>query len=459
MKLLHGLGSPTRKRNLASPAAAGRRTLAAVGVAALSVGMAACGSTGMGGSSGGSNSSGGTAITTWALSGASNDMFQKSFDEWNKAHPDEKINASYFATNAYKDKIRTAIGSDQAPTLIYNWGGGVLKGYVDAGKVMDLSDIVKQNPALKDKFTPSVADGGVIDGKTYAIPLAPVTPVHFYYNKDVLAKAGVNPPQTWDDLLAAIPKIKAAGAAPISIGGGSKWPYLMWEEYLVDRLGGPDVFKNILANKPNAWSDPAVIKANTMIQQLVDAGAFVDGFSSVQADSSADLALLVSGKAGILMQGAWDYPSVSKIDPKFISSGKLGYGAFPAVPGGKGDPKDVAGNPTSYWSISSKATPAQVKTAVDYLVNGLWDQSYVDGMISSGEVPPLKGLDDRVQKAGDYPAAIYKMTNEAPSFQMSWDLALAPAPSAAFWTQLDLLFNKAETPQQFSDNMNKTIGQ
>ncbi|MCH6472385.1 ABC transporter substrate-binding protein [Sinomonas terrae] len=434
-----------------------RRGLAVAGAAGLAIGMAACGSTGPGQ---GTGPSGTAPITTWAVSsGGTDNMFQDSFTAWNKAHPSEQINASYFATDAYKDKIRTAIGSDQAPTLIYTWGGGVLKGYVDANKVMDLSDIVKQNPSLKDKFTASVAAGGVIDGKTYAIPMAAVTPVHFYYNKDVLAKAGVQPPQTWDDLLAAIPKIKATGAAPISLGGGSKWPYLMWEEYLVDRLGGPDVFKNILANKPNAWSDPAVIKANTMIQQLVDAGAFVNGFSSVQADSSADLALLVSGKAGMLLQGAWDYPSVSQIDPKFISSGKLGYGAFPAVPGGQGDPKDVAGNPSSYWAISSKATPAQVKTAVDYLVNGLWDQGYTDRMINSGEVPPLKGLDDRVQKAGDFPAAMYKMMSDAPSFQMSWDLALAPAPSAAFWTQLDLLFNKAETPQQFSDNMNKTIGQ
>ena len=42
---------------------------------------------------------------------------------------------------------------------------------------------------------------------------------------------------------------------------------------------------------------------------------------------------------------------------------------------------------------------------------------------------------------------------------MSWDQALPPAQATALLSNLDQLFNKQITPQQFSDNMNKTIGQ
>ena len=100
------------------------------------------------------------------------------------------------------------------------------------------------------------------------------------------------------------PHLKAAGIAPFSLGGQSKWPQLMWLEYLTDRIGGPEVFQAIQDNKPNAWSDPAVIQANTMIQQLVDAGGFADGFSSIATDSNADLALLYTGKAAMILQGS-----------------------------------------------------------------------------------------------------------------------------------------------------------
>jgi raffinose/stachyose/melibiose transport system substrate-binding protein len=230
----------------------------------------------------------------------------------------------------------------------------------------------------------------------------------------------------------------------------------MWIEYLVDRIGGPQVFQNILDNKPDAWSDPAVIKANTMIQELVKAGGFANGFASVSADTNADLALMVTGKAAMLLQGAWAYSGIAQIDPKFEADGKLGFGPFPAVTGGKGDPKNIAGNPSSYWAISAKATDAQTKTAIDYLTNTVWNDNYTTSIIDAGNIPPVKGVAGQLK--GDFAKGLNQMIGDAPNFQQSWDLALSPAASSEFWTQLDLLFNGSETPKQFSDNMNKTIG-
>jgi hypothetical protein len=48
----------------------------------------------------------------------------------------------------------------------------------------------------------------------------------------------------------------------------------MYLEYLTDRIGGPGVFQAIELGKPNAWSNPAVVKALSDIQQLARAGAF-----------------------------------------------------------------------------------------------------------------------------------------------------------------------------------------
>ncbi|KRC52432.1 sugar ABC transporter substrate-binding protein [Leifsonia sp. Root227] len=412
---------------------------------ALALGLAACGS--------GTGTAASGTVTAWG-STADSAVITPSIKEFNAANPSSQIKVNLFGTNDYKDKIRTAIGSPQAPTLVYTWGGGTMAQYVKAGLIKDITGDL--DSSYTDKLVPSVAAGGVNGGKTYAVPMTATSPVVFYYNNDVLKKAGVEQPKTWDELLAAVPKIKAAGFAPIALGGGSKWPYLMWIEYLVDRIGGPQVFQNILDNKPNAWSDPAVIKANTMIQELVKAGGFASGFASVSADTNADLALMVTGKAAMLLQGAWAYSGISQIDPTFESSGKLGFGPFPAVTGGKGDPKNIAGNPSSYWAISSKASDAQTKTALDYLTNTVWNDNYTKSIIDAGNIPPVKGVGDQLK--GDFAKGLNQMIADAPNFQQSWDLALSPAASAAFWTQLDLLFNGSENPQQFSDNMNKTIG-
>ncbi len=404
----------------------------------------------------GSGSTGGSATTSvWGLTADQKTVLQPSFDAWNKAHPDQQLKATYFGPDDYKTKIKTAVGAGSAPDIIYSWAGGTLDQYVKAGKVADLT---KDIGSARDKYLDGVFGQGVIDGKVYAVPMNAVTPVLMYYNKDVFTKAGVQPPTTWSELLAVIPELKAAGVAPFALGGLEKWPELMWEEYLVDRIGGPGAFNAVMAGKADSWSNAAFIKANGMIQDLVKAGAFEDGFSSVSANSSQDVALVYTGKAAMLLQGAWVYPVFSQQSADFTKNG-LGFMPFPAVDGGKGDPADVAGNPSSYFSISSKATAAQKKTALAYLKNGLFDSTMVDSFVKEGQVPPVKGLEGKLGSGTDFTSWVYDLSQKAPNFQMSWDQALSPAQATALLTNLDQLFGMQITPKQFSDNMNKTIGQ
>jgi raffinose/stachyose/melibiose transport system substrate-binding protein len=396
----------------------------------------------------------------WGLTGGNQPVLQKSVDDWNKANPDKSIKLDFFANDAYKTKVRTAVGAGEGPTFIYGWGGGVLKSYVDAGQVDDLSSFVKDNPKVKDRYLPSVLKNGVVDGKTYALPNNNVQPVVLYFNKEVFDKVGAQPPKTWDELMALVPKFKEAGVAPFSLGGQSKWPDLMWLEYLVERIGGPEVFANIAANKPGAWSDPAVKEALTKIQELADAGGFINGFSSVAADSNADQALMYTGKAAMILPGGWIYQGMKKDAADFVKSGKLGYTTFPTVSGGKGDPANVVGNPSNFWSISAKATDEQKKAALDYVKDGMSTDANTDALISSGAVPVVTGIESKLEASPDkdFLTFVYGMAKNAPNFTLSWDQALSPAQGDAMLSNLDQIFLKKISPDQFITTMNATIG-
>lgn len=432
-----------------------RSAAMAVSAAALSISLAACGSSGPAGSGGSADSA-----SMWGLTGGNQPVLQKSVDAWNAAHPNESLKLDFFANDAYKTKVRTAVGAGQGPTFIYGWGGGVLKSYVDAGQVADLSDFVKENPEVQSRYLPAVLKNGVIDGKTYALPNNNVQPVVLYFNKDVFDKIGAQAPKTWDELMALVPKFKAAGVAPFSLGGQSKWPDLMWLEYLVERIGGPEVFANIAANKPNAWSDPAVADALTKIQELVDAGGFINGFSSIAADSNADQALLYTGKAAMVLQGGWIYQGMKKDAADFVKSGKLGYAPFPTVSGGKGDPANVVGNPSNFWSISAKATDSQKKAALEYVKSGMFTEADTQALIASGAVPVINGIESKLEASPDkdFLTFVYGMAKNAPNFTLSWDQALSPAQGDAMLSNLDQIFLKKVTPGQFVATMNATIG-
>ena len=280
----------------------------------------------------------------------------------------------------------------------------------------------------------------------------------FFYNKDLFSKYKLSPPNTWSELLNVINVLKKNNVIPIALAGGSQWPYLMYAEFLVDRIGGPDAFNAVFAGQKNSWSDPAFIKANTYVQNLVKMGAFGNSYASTNADSNQDVALLYTGKAGMMLQGNWNFSTIQTNKPDFITSGKLGWFPFPAVEGGKGDVKNVYGNPCNFYSVSK--TAKSTKDAVDYLKNGILTNTMVKDFIGVGDVPPVKGLESQLSSAanGDWLVYNYNMAQNAPNFQLSWDQILSPTAAQAVLTNLSQVFLNQISPETFSNNMNKTIG-
>jgi raffinose/stachyose/melibiose transport system substrate-binding protein len=435
----------------------------AAGSALGAFGLSACGTSGPaqpGGAASAPATGGGAtgAATMWALTGEPNEGIRTdSVEAFNKLGKGT-IEVTFFQNDPYKAKIRTAVGAGQAPTIIFGWGGGILKSYADAGQVEDLTSWLNENAAFKDKFVPAVWKAATIDDKIYAVPIQNTQPIILYYNKSLFEKAGAQPPATWDDLMNLVNVFNGQGVAPFSLGGQSKWTSMMWLEYLFDRIGGPEVFDAIYANKPDAWSDPAVIETGTKIQELVKANGFIKGFSSIAADTGADRALLYTNKAAMLLHGGWIYGAIKSEQPKFVTSG-LGWANFPTLPGGKGDPKNTVGNPANYFSISSKATEEEKTVAKTYFLEGLFTDAEIDALVQSGGVPVVKAAEPKLAGSPDAPFLqyVFSMINEAPNFQQSWDQALSPAQAERLLNNIDQLFLLKITPEQFADAMNQTI--
>lgn len=428
----------------------GRRTGAVVATMTVAVMLAAC----SGGKQPGQAPEGGASA--WALTGESGDVLSARFDAWNEANPDEEFAVEYFANDAYKEKIRTAVGAGNAPTLIYSWAGGTLEDYVANDNVVDLGDSTAD---LMDKLIPSVAENGQVDGKSYAVPTTHSQPAILYYNQEVLSAAGVEVPTTYDELLTAVAELKGDDVIPIALAGQSVWPELMWIQYLTDRIGGPEVFQAVLDGTEGAWSDPAVLEATTKIAELVSAGAFGDTFGSVNADQNGDTALVQTGKAAFVLQGSWVYPDFVAGAPDLVESGGLGYATFPLVEDGAGDPANIVGNPSNFWSVSAAASDEAQATAKKFISTEVLNDAAVDDLLAIGTVPPITGLEDKIaeQDDADYLSFVYGMVRDAPHFQLSWDQALPPAQSQALLDNLSQLFLAQIDPQQFSEAMDATL--
>ncbi|WP_326725229.1 extracellular solute-binding protein [Streptomyces sp. NBC_00243] len=409
--------------------------LTATAATTLSVTVAGCGS------SGSSTSSPTGNADFWTLQDPTNSVQKAAVDSFNSAGKG-KVSMTVIATDGYKDKLRTAMGSSKMPGLFFSWGGGSLDDYVKAGKLVELDGI------LGGRFLPSALAAGKVDNKLVGIPCRGTQPVFLFYNKKVFADAGVEPPKTYTELQSLVTVFKGKGITPFALAGNasSSWTELMWVEYLVDRLAGPELFDKIQGGDWSQWEDPTVLKTAQMIKDLVDSGAFGKNFGSVNYGAGGTSTLLNKGKAAMVLMGSWEYAVQQGEAPDFAKN-DLGYVAFPSVEGGKGDAANVVGNPTNYISVT---TAAPKDTATEFLKT-TYSDSYVQGLIEKGEVPVTTNAEKLLAKAPDpaYAKFQYDMVAKAPSFTQSWDQALGLTLGTPLLTEIQKLFNGQSSPEQF----------
>ena len=97
-----------------------------------------------------------------------------------RGEPRTQIKGTKFQNDAYKTKIKTALGAGQGPTIIWGWGGGGLSEYVKNDQVVDLTSFFSENAAVKDRLFPAAFGAATVDGKVYALPTETVQPIVLY---------------------------------------------------------------------------------------------------------------------------------------------------------------------------------------------------------------------------------------------------------------------------------------
>ncbi|KIH99047.1 hypothetical protein LP52_09240 [Streptomonospora alba] len=393
-----------------------------------------------------------TGATIWDIStGSEQQLLNQIAKRFNARDGGPSVTVQYFQNDPYKNRLRTSMISGTPPEVFYNWGGGQLKAFVDAGEAAAIPPSVGT-----DRYFPSVMDAVTFDGRIYSVPKSGTAPKVFFYNKDLFAEHGLSPPTTWSDLLEVVGVLSEAGVTPISLAGQNLWTNMMYLEYLVNRVGGREPFRGITAGEPDAWSHPAIRQAVAMIQELVASDAFPDGFAALDADTNRDTQLVYSGQAGMLLQGAWNYQRFVTDAPEFAED-RLGWFPFPRVEGAGGDPDAVAGNLTNFYGLTSASRNRG--HAVAFLDEAVMNDYMVDRLIGMGLAPPVTGIEDRLAESdrSDWLLFVYRLVEGASYFDLSWDQALPPEAAQVLLTNMGRVFSRNITPEQFSQNMNQTL--
>jgi len=274
------------------------------------------------------------------------ELYNKQFEA---AHPGVKIKRQYVPFANLNTKLLTQAAGHALPNVLAV-DNPFVSTMIQTGQVIALSDL---KGFSKTGYYPAIINEGLSGGKYYALPVAGANSIALMYNIAMLKQAGVAPPKTWADLLAAAKKLTTSDHYGIALtceaAEDTTW---QWEPFFWTNGGKPN-FSNV--------SGAAGQQALGLWKQLIDDGSASKSclnWSQTPASSTQ----FIDGKAAMMVNGPWNFSA--------LTQGKMFYGKqYGIVP----VPTRVAGQHVVVplggedWMISKSGDTATQQMAFEYI--------------------------------------------------------------------------------------------
>jgi N,N'-diacetylchitobiose transport system substrate-binding protein len=394
-----------------------RRKIAIVAaLAATIVGVAACGTDTPPATNNDLNGEGKT-IKVWLMvdaeSGWKNvvDDATARFTAATKA----KVDVQYQQWANRYTRLDTALAGTEAPDVV-ELGNTDMPKYVFDGAFAEIDKSRFENSST---WLKGLSDPCTLDGKTYCVPYYAGARV-LIYRTDLLEAAGLKPPTTYTELLAAADALKAKNAADKDFAAfympGAYWYAAMSWVY---GEGGQIATKGSDGKWAGTLSQP---QAQAGLQKWADLQKNYSKGDPTKDENDQD-AIFAQGHAAFLYGNGWELGAVQsqRKDPNDPNSpmvdtavkGKVAAVALPGASAGTGLPSFLGGSAIAVTGVSKEKALAQ--EWVKYFT----DSTAQKGLIAKGALPNATALLDQA-------AAVPGNEATANAAKNSWFVPMAP---------------------------------
>ena len=195
--------------------------------------------------------------------------------------------------------LRARVTGGNAPTAVQGLGFDIID-WANQGALANLNDVAAEEgwddvvPAALQRFAK-------VDGEWVSAPVNVHSTNWVWANKAVLDENGISIPKTWEDFVAALETLSAAGVTPIAHGGQPWQEATVFDAVAMSTLG-PDGYQAAFIDlDPEALGSDAMKEAfdrMAVIRENVD-----ENFSG--RDWNLATAMVINGEAGFQMMGDW----------------------------------------------------------------------------------------------------------------------------------------------------------
>ncbi|MFI6641359.1 extracellular solute-binding protein [Streptomyces sp. NPDC050504] len=421
-----------------------RKLIAAIGVAGMMIGLAACGSDDDGGDKKKSGADGfkGQTLTVWTMDGSTPDQWQKDLTAEFEKKTGAKVKFETQVWDGIQQKLTTAL-SEENPPDVFEIGNTQTPAYAKTGGLADLSDLKK---GVGADWAENFNKATVVDGKQYAAPWWFANRV-VVYNKAIFAEAGIKDiPKTRADLFAAFDKIKAKGKEPVYMPG-QNW-------YFFDGLTigkGAELVKKDGDKWVSNLSDPKIGEAMEIYkkyQSYSNAPKDKNEATPQQAD------VFSKGKTGAMIAMGWEAATAIKANPKLEKD--LGYFTIPGETADKPEGVFLGGSNLAVAEGSKKQ-----ELAKEFLKLALSDK--YEGQLAklNGVIPNKESLNSNLtgNAVAEAAAPAAKFGGTTPLIPEWAAVENPPNPITTYMTAVLNGKSHADAAKQVEGELNKRLSQ
>jgi raffinose/stachyose/melibiose transport system substrate-binding protein len=352
-----------------------------------------------------------------------------------------------FETAQLDDQLQRAVQSGEGPDISQiNNGENSMGPMVRAGLILPMDDYAEQygwndllSPGLiaRNRYT---EDGetigqGVLWGVSSTAEI-----VGFYYNKQIFADNGVEIPETFADLEAAMQTFTDAGVTPLVFGNLDPWPAI----HLFGEIHGTMTTREYLdgliyRQGDQSWDTDEIKQAAAKLQEWKQNGYLLQGFEGISPDDA--VSLFAAGQGAMLMQGSWDAPNLA---PQMQEN--VGFFLMPPREAG-GTVLHVGGVGIPYGITQNAEDPNLAAEFINFLVSERALELMVEQTALPGQTVPAEMI-TRDTLAGDLYTA-WNAANEADAIGHYMDWA-TPTFYNTLSAELQRLLGDQTTPEAFA---------
>lgn len=374
-------------------------------------------------------------------------------DEYAQQHPGFALNLITTPDRpSYLQKLETLATADQLPEFFDTDATPFAKKLADQGKLVDVEQLLT-DLGVYDDYRPLALDYQRFDdGSLYMLPFE-FEMEFFWYNKALFADAGVEVPQTLDDIVDLCGPLRDSGVIPIAVDGQDGWPLERYMAYYPFRTAGPD-YLNDLKRGDVELSGDVGSQASQWMADLGSNECFPEGFSAQGYTDARDL--FTSGKAAMYQIGTWELASLTSPDLAPEVRDNIDFFTLPTV-------ADAVTADNEFTVVSGIGTAVSAKT-YDPLVQDFLSYliaEYPARLAESGHMTPVSGVDAVIPDGASelYARALAVSNDLGERVAFPWDTQLDPTTNTRLQQELTLLVQGEITPEQFTAIIDESIAE